>query len=88
MLNWDNKWRNINDNNVVLDTYTFEQKILMPKAEQYMKYDELLAEFIMKTDKSYLPDWKKLKQAFWEFCYDEALDTLRQYWEEIEVVAE
>lgn len=86
MLNWDNKWKNINDNNVVLDTYEFEQKILIPKAEQYMKYDELLAEFIMKTDKHYLPDWGKLKQEFWEFCYDEALDTLRQYWEEIEVV--
>lgn len=68
----------------IMNKWNFESEYIEPKAEEYMEYDELLAKFIMETDKNYLPDWKALKQAFWRYCYDTVLAKLLIEWEEIE----
>lgn len=70
----------------VITEAEFEIKYIMPKAEEYYTYDDILMDFMNKSEKSYLPDWKALKQAFWEYCYYDSRDTLLYEWEEIEVV--
>lgn len=63
----------------------FEDKYIMPKAEEYFTYDDILMDFMNKSTKSYLPDWNELKKAFWEYCYNDSLDTLLYEWEKIEI---
>ena len=42
----------------------FEDKYIMPKAEEYFTYDDILMDFMNKSKKSYLPDWSALKKLF------------------------
>lgn len=68
----------------IINKWNFEGEHIEPKAEEYFEIDDLLATFILKESENYLPDWKALKQAFWEYCYDTALNELLREWEEIE----